>query len=71
VRTSDGWQFGEPKTSRGRRALPIPPTVVNLLRQLRIRPLEQRLKVGDAWQDNGLVFTNEIGQPLERHNLLN
>jgi integrase len=70
VRTKGGWQFGEPKTSKARRTLPIPPTVTKLLRQHRVSQLEQRLKVADAWEDNGLVFTNEIGQPLERHNLL-
>ena len=35
-----------------------------------VSQFEQRLRVGEAWEDNGLVFTNEIGQPLERHNLL-
>jgi integrase len=71
VRAKEGWQFGEPKTSNARRTLPMPPTVTELLRQHRVSQLEQRLRVGDAWEDNGLVFNNEIGQPLERHNLLN
>ena len=71
VRTKGGWHFGEPKTSRARRTLPIPSTVTAMFRQHRVSQLEQRMKVADAWEDNGLVFTNEIGQPLERHNLLN
>lgn len=29
----------------------------------------QRLLCGDAWEDHGLVFTNEVGRPIEATNL--
>ncbi|MFI5166711.1 MAG: site-specific integrase [Thermoanaerobaculales bacterium] len=71
VGTKERWSFGEPKTSRGRRTLPIPASVVDLLLQHRVHQLEQRLQVANVWEDHDLVFANEIGQPINRYNLVN
>jgi site-specific recombinase XerD len=30
----------------------------------------ERLRAGDQWQDNGLVFCTELGTPVEPRNLL-
>lgn len=35
-----------------------------------ISQAEERLRLGGAWEDNDLVFPNEIGRPLEASNLL-
>jgi len=70
VSAAAGWRFDEPKTSRSRRSIPLPVSLVGLLRKHRVAQLEQRMRVGGAWQENGLVFTNEIGQPLDRRNLV-
>ncbi len=38
---------------------------VEALRRHRARQLEERLSMGAAWEDNDLVFANEVGQPLD------
>jgi integrase len=59
-----GWYYGEPKTSRSRRTLPLPASMVKRLVEHKRRQAEERLKAGSAWQDHGLVFTTTIGGPL-------
>jgi integrase len=36
-----------------------------VLRAHRTRQIEERLRVGSAWTDNGLVFTDEVGGLLD------
>ena len=60
----------EPKTERSRRTIVLPQVVVNALRRHMVRQLEERLKLGPAWNDAGLVFTTMIGTPLEPRNVL-
>jgi integrase len=33
--------------------------------------LEEKLRAGSEWQDNGLVFTNSKGTPLDAQNVVN
>jgi integrase len=63
------WQWLPPKTHQSRRALALPPFVVQPLREHRLRQLEERLAVGAAWQDFDLVFCTAIGTPLDGPNL--
>ena len=63
----------EPKTRRSRRTLPLSPSLVSKLRQHRARQNRERLAAGDRWQnwnEAGLVFTSEVGTPLDSPNLL-
>ena len=60
----------EPKTERSRRVLPLPKTVVSALRAHRSRQLEEKLSLGPDWQETGLVFTSNIGTPLEPRNVV-
>jgi integrase len=60
--------FGEPKTSRSRRTIPLPKVCVAALREHRRRQLEERLRSGPRWQEFGLVFTTHIGTPLDETN---
>ncbi len=55
----------EPKTARSRRAIDLPAIAVAALRQHRASQLEERLRLGAAWQDWGLVFATEQGTPLD------
>lgn len=64
------WQFAEPKTKKSRRGIPIPPEVVDLLKTHRKAQLEVRLKAGSDWTDHDLVFSDKLGGPLDRQNLL-
>jgi integrase len=59
-----GWYYGELKTSRSRRTIPLPASMVKALVAHKRRQAEERLKVGSVWQDHGLVFTTTIGGPL-------
>jgi integrase len=59
-----------PKTERSRRTVPLSPPVVELLRKHRASQAAERLRAGDQWQDSGLVFTTELGRPVDPRNLL-
>lgn len=61
--------IGEPKTPRSRRALDMPAPVVEALKAHRVRQAAERLAAGVIWRDTGLVFTTEIGTPIDPSNL--
>jgi integrase len=61
----------EPKTDRSRRTVPVPPAVVALLRKHRVAQAAERLRATNQWRDRtGLVFTTELGGPVEPRNVL-
>lgn len=55
--------FATLKNDRKRTISPAP-WVMRILKSHRARQAEQRLKAGAAWEDSGLVFTNEVGHHL-------
>lgn len=61
--------IGELKTARSRRTLFLTPQLVDLLRRHRVRQAEERMAVGEAWEDHGLVFPSEVGTPLDPDNV--
>lgn len=69
-RTKFGLVFSEPKTTKSRRQVTLARAAVDALRRHRTRQLEERLAAGSAWEDNDLVFPNEVGRPIESQNLL-
>ena len=64
-----GWYFTQPKTSRSRRTIPLPSSVVGALIEHKRHQSEERMKLGSGWQDHGLVFTTGLGSPLNISNL--
>ncbi|GJF17719.1 site-specific integrase [Mycolicibacterium cyprinidarum] len=62
--------ISEPKTDRSRRAVPLSPAVVGLLRKHRAGQAAERLRAANQWTDSGLVFTTEFGGPVDPRNLL-
>jgi len=64
------WYFGEPKTSRSRRSIPLPASLVLLLKEHKRRQAEERLKAGPKYQNLDLVFASQEGKPLMQHNLI-
>jgi integrase len=52
---------GEPKSHSGRRRIALSLSVVESLKRHRVRQLEYRLSIGDAYEDRGYVFANETG----------
>lgn len=63
------WSFGETKTSRSRRTVPLTPQIVQSLREHKREQSEQRLRVGAKWNDHELVFTASHGEPISLRNL--
>ncbi len=61
--------FGEPKTARSRRSVPLPAETVAVLRDLRKRQAAEQLAAGPLWTDNGLVFADELGAPCRPANV--
>jgi len=58
-----------PKTHRSSRPIPLPRMAVTALSAQRVRQANDRLLVGPAWTDHGLVFASEVGTPLEPRNV--
>jgi integrase len=69
-RNGGGWYFDEPKTSRSRRTLPLPSSLVKALSEHKRRQAEIRLKVGSKYQNNDFVFATGEGIPLMRRNII-
>ncbi len=68
-RKGGGWYFGEPKTSRSRRTVPLPASLVRSLIVHRRVQAEARLKLGQDYQNNDLVFATGKGTPHNSRNL--
>jgi integrase len=64
-----GWYFGEPKTARSRRSIPLPATTLRALAEHRRGQAEERLKAGPDYQQHDLVFATPTGGPLTPNNL--
>lgn len=60
--------FAEPKTARSRREVHMSAVAVDALRRHRLIQLQERIRRANEWQDFDLVFTNELGRPLDGNN---
>ncbi len=58
----------EPKTARSRRTVPLPFVCLDALREHRRRQAAERL-AAPVWVDPDLVFTTEVGTPLDPRNV--
>lgn len=63
------WRFEPVKTDRGRRVIALDEEVMFLLRRHQALQAEEKLRAGEAYEDHGLVFCNELGGPLHQKNL--
>ncbi len=69
IRTrAEGLVFTEPKTTLSRRTIPIPDVARRELRAHKARQNQERLLVGAAYKDAGLVFTVPDGGPVDPRN---
>jgi integrase len=59
--SSMGYVVGEPKSKKGRRRIVLPGVVVEALKQHKVRQEQARVKMGEKWQEHGLVFSNLHG----------
>ena len=60
---------GETKTKRSRRTLELPALCVDALREHRQRQVAQRIRMGQQWVDNDLVFATRYGTELDAANV--
>lgn len=57
------------KSEDSDRSVPLPAVTWQALKAHKGRQAGERLKLGDAWQDFGLVFPTGLGTPMEPRNL--
>jgi integrase len=58
----------EVKTPKSRRTLVLTPESVAKLRAHRSGQSETKIAAGPLWQDHGLIFTSEVGTPMDPDN---
>ena len=69
--TQSGLSLAETKTRGSVRTLGITRVAIDALRRHRTRQNEEALRLGPAWDNEwDLVFVNEVGQPLDRRDVL-
>jgi integrase len=61
--------FEAPKSGKGRR-IRLTRMATEALRGHRKRQLEEKLRLGTLWQENGLVFPSQVGTPIGGRNLI-
>jgi integrase len=62
--------ISEPKTDRSRRTVPLGAPLVAMLRTHHAHQAAEQLRAGEQWQHSGLVFTTELGGPVDPRNIL-
>ncbi len=65
-----GFQVSEPKTPKSRRSIHLAPTTLDALKLHRVRQHEQRLAAGPEWDEQGWIFCNTLGRPVEVGNMM-
>ena len=65
----EGMKVSRTKTRNARRTIELSAALVGLLRRHRNDQRAQRLHVGPAWQEHGLVFPSSVGTLWTPHNL--
>ncbi|MDI7245866.1 MAG: site-specific integrase [Bacillota bacterium] len=63
------WVLTEPKSAKGRRAIVLPAIARAALKQHRVRQAQERLALGEAWEDLDFVFPTAIGTPKDGSHL--
>ncbi|TDA65526.1 MAG: site-specific integrase [Clostridia bacterium] len=59
-----GYVFREPKTPKSRRSVALAPSVVEVLKKHRARQAEEKLLMGEDYNDLGLVLAQPDGSPI-------
>lgn len=64
-----GTELAKPKTDSSQRTIAIDANTIAVLQAHRVRQNEERVLVGDAWNDIDLVFSDSTGGPLRGSNV--
>ncbi|MBO8170210.1 MAG: site-specific integrase [Thermoanaerobacteraceae bacterium] len=62
--TKEGLKFIPPKSEKSCRTISLPPSVVNTLEKHKLQQAKNKLRLGDAYQDNNLVCCYPDGKPI-------
>lgn len=65
------WYFGETKTKKSRRTVPLSSSLIKMLKAYRLEQNKRRLKLGALYENHDLVFASEFGAPVHIENLRN
>ncbi len=65
-----GFTTSEPKSAKSRRRIHLSQLAIEALKRHRIRQNEARLAAGPAWSEQGWVFCNAVGRPIEVGNMI-
>jgi integrase len=63
------FSFGEPKSAKGRRTIVLTPAALEALERHRQRQREESAMLVGLWEDNGLVFPNRLGKPMDHDDI--
>jgi integrase len=69
TRSGGRYSLGEPKTKKSRRSIRLTVRTADALGQHLERQLSEMQMLGDAYADQGLVFTTDTGAPVNPSNL--
>lgn len=61
--------FGEPKSEKGRRQIDLPEGASKALKAHLDRQMAEMERIGDRYEDRGLIFTTATGAPINPSNL--
>ena len=64
IRGSKGQYQMVPTKNSKSRTISLAPSVVKILRNIKTKQLENRLRYGDCWENSDFVFTDEFGKHL-------
>lgn len=53
------------KSQAGRRTIPLPDQLFDLIKRHRTKQVEERERAGSEWQEGGWIFTQPNGKPLD------
>jgi integrase len=58
-----------PKTKSSNRTIPLLPEIAAKIKIHRIAQAQERIRAGQLWEDNDLVFCTEFGKPYDPRNI--
>jgi len=61
--------FSSPKTKKSKRNIPLLPVVIKEIKKFQAIQRQEKIFFGPKYQDSGLLFTSELGTPIEPRNL--
>lgn len=62
--------FGQPKTKKSRRTLPLSDELIAALRAHQRNQNEEKRLPDTPWAENGLIFASQVGTPIGQRNML-